>query len=169
MSVIAHIAGPSGAGKTTIGEKLKHLYPQLLVRDLDEIDEIAHAELFDNKPKKYFTDDDIRKLARRRQQLLDLYIKENKNKDIVLVGIHTEGETVLNVYTDNKWMLNTLPFTSAYRAYLRSQHEKPEHRRLLSELPMDYQEAKDVVAQLNELGYRKYSPEQIIRMIGKLS
>ena len=169
MSVIAHISGPSGSGKTTIGEKIKQLYPTLLVQDLDDMDEIAHAELFKNKSKRDFTDNDIKILAGRRQQLLDSYIKMNKNKKIVLVGHHTEGNTILDVHTDNKWMLNTAPFTSAYRAYIRSQNEKPEHRRLLSELPVDYEEAKDVVNQLLELGYKKYSAENIIKMIEELS
>lgn len=169
MPVIAHISGPSGSGKTTLGEKLQKIYPELLVKDLDEMDEQAHNELFAGKSKKNFTDEDIRTLAKRRQQLLDEYVKINKNKNIVLVGHHTEGDTVLDVHTKNKWMLNTLPFTSAYRAYLRSQNEKPEYRRLFSELPIDYKEAKDVIKQLNHLGYKKYSPEKIIEMIGKLS
>lgn len=168
MSVLAHISGPSGSGKTTIGNKLQSLYPNVLIQDLDEMDEIASDELFGDKPKKEYTDANIKQLAQKRQELLDNFIKDNSDKDIILVGHHTEGDTVLNIHTDNKWMLDTPPLTSAYRAYLRSQNEKPEHRRLLSELPLDYKEAKDVVNQLQGLGYKKYSSEEITKMIGAM-
>jgi len=168
VSVLAHIAGPSGSGKTTLGEQLKQLYPILLVQDLDEMDELAADELFKGKSKKEYTDDNIELLAQRRQQLLDSYVKDNKDKDIVLVGHHTEGNTVLNIHTNNKWMLDTPPLTSAYRAYLRSQNGPPDHRRLLSELPLDYKEAQDIVKQLKHLGYQKYSPDQVIKMIGEM-
>lgn len=165
MPVIAHISGPSGSGKTTIGQQLKQLCPSLVIQDLDEMDDIAHAELFGNRSKEKFTDNDITMLAARRQQLLDSFIKKNNDKQIVLVGHHTEGNTVLNIHTDNKLMLNTPPITSAYRAYLRSQNEKPGHRRTLAEIPEDVKEAKTIVDQLTELGYLKFSPEDIITLI----
>lgn len=168
MAVIAHISGPSGSGKTTISKKIKKLYPEIIVQDLDDMDNLAADELFGDKPKKEYTDTDIKRLAKLRQELLDMFIKKHKNKSIVLVGHHTEGDTVLNVHTNNKWMLNTGPLTSAYRAYLRSQEEKPEHRRLLSELPDDYKEAKEVIGQLKELGYEKYSADEMVEKIGEM-
>ena len=36
-NVIAHIAGPTGSGKTTLGGRLKDKYPFILVKDIDEI------------------------------------------------------------------------------------------------------------------------------------
>jgi shikimate kinase len=37
MVLLAHICGFSGAGKTTLGLKIKNLYPHLVVKDIDEL------------------------------------------------------------------------------------------------------------------------------------
>lgn len=36
--VIAHVAGPAGVGKTTLMNKIKQTFPQILVLDLDQLD-----------------------------------------------------------------------------------------------------------------------------------
>ena len=37
MNVLIHIMGPTGSGKTTLGKLIKQNYPQLLIKELDEI------------------------------------------------------------------------------------------------------------------------------------
>ena len=36
-NILAHIMGPTGSGKTTLGLRIKKKYPFILVKDLDEI------------------------------------------------------------------------------------------------------------------------------------
>ena len=33
---VIHISGSPGAGKTTLGEELQHLYPNIVVKDTDD-------------------------------------------------------------------------------------------------------------------------------------
>jgi len=166
-NVLAHIAGPSGSGKTTLGDRLSKQHPSLLVRDLDDFDDTASEKLFGDMRKRDYTDANIRTLAKERQRLMDSFIKKNKKKSIVFVGHHTEGDTVLDIPTNNRWMLHTSPQTSAYRAYLRSQNEKPDHRRTLEELPKDRREARDTIKELKALNYTKMSPKKIESFIAK--
>ena len=35
--ILGHIAGPTGSGKTTIGNAIKNKYPYILVKDLDDL------------------------------------------------------------------------------------------------------------------------------------
>jgi len=37
MTVLIHIAGPTGSGKTTLGERIKNKFPFILIKDLDDI------------------------------------------------------------------------------------------------------------------------------------
>lgn len=80
MPVIAHISGPSGSGKTTLGNKIKSLFPQIIVQDLDIMDDVAANKLFGAKSKKDYTDNDIKALANLRQKLLNKFIQDNNKK-----------------------------------------------------------------------------------------
>lgn len=165
MNVICHISGPSGSGKTTLLNKIQKLFPNVICKDLDEFDEQAEDILeYSNIKKKNYSDEMLKNLFNKRQELLDKFIK-NSDKPIILGGHHTEDKYVLNVHTNNKFRINVGPITSAYRAYLRSQKEDLKYRRTLDELPFDIKEAKDVISELNKLGYEPKSKEEIIKFI----
>ena len=165
--VIAHIAGPSGSGKTTLLQKIETKFPQILTKDLDEFDDQAEEILgYTEFKKKNYTDEMLKTLVDKRQELMDSFLEKNIGTPIVLGGHHVEDERhVLDVKTNTKLLLNTSPLTSAWRGYLRSQKEEPEHKRKLTELPFDYGEAKDDVQRYTTLGYKKMSPVDIMNTI----
>lgn len=167
-NVIAHFAGPSGSGKTTLMLELKRQLPNLLVVDLDDFDDYASVKLFGDKSKKDYSNQDIAKLAKARQLLLNKFINTNGNKKIVLVGHHFEGDQVLDVHTENKYMLDTSPLLSAWRAFIRSQNEQSNYRRSIYELNMDYREANDVIKRLRELGYTPISFDAAVAKVKEL-
>ena len=161
--VLAHIAGASGSGKTTLGHKIASNYSGIVVKDLDEFDEEAEEILgYSDVRKKDYTDEMLSKLAKKRQQLMDDFIKTS-NKPIVFVGHHTEGDHVLYVPTKNKFLLNVDAKTSAWRAYQRSQKEDPKYRRTLEELPQDEKEAEETINWLLDNGYKPLSHDQILK------
>lgn len=168
MNVICHISGPSGSGKTTLLNKIQKLFPNVVCKDLDELDEQAENILgYSNIKKKNYSDKMLKNLFNKRQELLNKFVK-NSNKPIILGGHHTEGRYVLDIHTDNKFRINIGPITSAYRAYLRSQKEDPKYKRTLDELPFDIKEAKETIDELNKLNYEPKSTEEIIKFISNL-
>jgi adenylate kinase family enzyme len=162
-NVLCHIAGPSGSGKTTLAKKLKH--PNLVVRDLDDFDDAAVALLgWTEIPKKDFDDKMLCCLATKRQELLDEFLEEEEDL-VVLVGNHREGKYIIDIPTDNRFLLDVSAEVSARRAYERSQKESPKHRRKLSELPEDIKEAKDEIKWLRSRGYTAMSESAIIKWV----
>lgn len=79
--IIIHITGTSGAGKTTLGEKLIQTFKNnIVVKDLDEFSSQFEKETGlsndnENYEKKY-------------QEYINKYIKKNNNKPIVFVGVN---------------------------------------------------------------------------------
>ncbi len=140
--VLAHISGSSGSGKTFLANKLQKVYPNIIFKDLDEFDDEATEILGFTIKKNNYTDQMLETLAKKRQELMDDFIKQS-NKPIIFVGHHTEGDYVLDIPTKNRFLLNVDAKTSAYRAYIRSQKEDPKHRRTLEELPQDEKEAQE--------------------------
>jgi DNA ligase D-like protein (predicted 3'-phosphoesterase) len=168
-SVVAHIAGPSGSGKSTLLEQLTANHPDIVTKDLDEFDEEATNQLkLPPKWKTDYTDDMLQRLAVRRQELMDNWLKGQK-QPVVLGGHHVEGKHVLNIPTDNKLLLNTPAWLSAWRGYRRSQHEDPQYRRKLTELPQDWWEARRDIKQLRSSGYKPASPEEIKALIASIT
>jgi ABC-type oligopeptide transport system ATPase subunit len=161
--VLAHIAGASGSGKTTLGNEITSSYSGIVVKDLDEFDDEAEKMLgYSDVRKKDYTDEMLSKLAKTRQQLMDDFIKRS-NKPIVFVGHHTEGDHVLHVPTNNRFLLDVNAKTSAWRGYQRSQKEDPKYRRSLEELPQDEKEAEETINWLLKNGYKPLSRNQILQ------
>ncbi len=164
--VLGHIGGPSGSGKTTLLNELSIKYPQINFKDLDEFDDEACYDLgYFEINKDDFNDQMLKELADKRQELMDNYIKESK-KPIVFGGYHTEDKYVLDIPTNNRWLLNTDAKTSAKRAYQRSLKEEPRFRRLESELPQDTQEAEEYINFLKSNNYQPLSAEEISQKVG---
>lgn len=157
-----HVAGPSGSGKTTLLAKIRAARPDVIVKDLDDFDDEASAKLFPGVGKQQYTDQMIDQLAARRQSMMNKFVAQHAAKPVVMAGYHVEGDTILDIPTKQRLMLNTGAARSAWRAYRRSQGEKPEHRRRLREFPEDWNIAREDEQQLKGLGYKPASPQQIL-------
>jgi adenylate kinase family enzyme len=163
--VLAHIAGPSGSGKTTLINRLSKSLPHLNFKDLDEFDDQAEESLgFDDVMKKDFSDQMILDLFQRRQELLDQYIQDS-DKPIVLAGHHWEGKHILDIPTENRFLLDVDAETSAIRALKRSQSEDVKYRRTKEELPGDIKEAQEDIDLLKKHGYEPMSPKKITKWL----
>ncbi len=166
--VLAHVAGPSGSGKTTLVDNVKKKYgDKIEARDLDEFDEAAVDSLGWSKIKKNdYTDDMLKKLTVKRQQLMNEWLSQQK-KPVVLAGHHWEGEHVLDIPTKNRFMLDVDAETAAQRAYERSQKEPEQSRRKIEELPDDIKEAQSDIDKLESMGYERRSRDDIEKWIGE--
>lgn len=79
--VIIHISGPSGAGKTTLGNKLKQLFKdKIIVKDLDDLRDEFIKKRYSGEKWKYIDEEGY-------QQYIDNFIKR-KTKPIVFVGLN---------------------------------------------------------------------------------
>jgi ABC-type oligopeptide transport system ATPase subunit len=159
--VLAHVAGPSGSGKTTLAKQLAAVHYDVLFKDLDDFDDEGEKLLgFDDIQKKNYTDEMLQQLAAKRQALMNDFVKK-ADKPIVFVGHHTEGDHVLDIPTNNRFLLNTDAKTSAKRGYQRSQNEDPKHRRTIDEIPEDEKEAQKIIDWLLSNGYKPLSKKEI--------
>lgn len=74
-NLIIHISGPQGAGKTTLGNKIKEKYNNLInLKDLDDL----YSE-FTNQQK-----------INDYQQFINNFIKENSDKPLIITGLSAE-------------------------------------------------------------------------------
>ena len=74
-NLIVHISGSQGAGKTTLGNKIKKKYNDTIyLKDLDDLyDEFNHQkEIYDY------------------QQFINLFIKEHSDKPLIITGLSAE-------------------------------------------------------------------------------
>jgi len=82
-SLIIHISGPSGAGKTTLGKKLKKEFnDKIVVEDIDDLRQKFIRSRYEPKEKFKIIDKDGYQL------FIDNFIKKNNNKPIVFVGLN---------------------------------------------------------------------------------
>ncbi len=105
--LIFHILGPSGAGKTTLGNRLGKL-PNTISIDTDDIDDINAIQLLnkydlsnEDERKKFFEEKSkLNKLK------LKKFLNKNKSKNIVFVGFDFRGmEIIPKLAKDNKYSI----------------------------------------------------------------
>jgi GTPase SAR1 family protein len=163
--VIAHIAGPSGSGKTTILERIKEKHPNIVTKDLDDLDDVAKAELGITGRKRNWSDEKLTKFYAKKQEVLDRFLAENEGKDIVLAGHHMAAgppelaEAWSLKVPGRKILLNTGARKSALRRSQRGDHPGTDNR------PKYRVEAKKDIKELTSRGYKKKSSRQIMRMV----
>ena len=82
--MITHISGASGAGKTTLGNKLKAKYGnKIVMKDIDDM-----RDDFYNSHKKTSAPVFIKNYCRLYQDHMDVFIAKHKNKIIIFVGLN---------------------------------------------------------------------------------
>jgi len=118
--MLFHITGPTGSGKTTLGNKLSKI-PNTIIIDTDEIDDTNAMDIIlDPKFNELFKNENtingfFQILEQRNLEKLGEILETNKNSNIIIVGmtIFPPGETAVQGYSidisadDNYYQLNT--------------------------------------------------------------
>ena len=103
MNKIIHISGPSGAGKTTLGEKLtKRFGKKITVKDIDDLRRDFIRYYYDNKIFQL-----IDKVGY--QKYIDNFIKKHSSKPIVFVGLNNmpwwHANHYYNMHANHNYLL----------------------------------------------------------------
>lgn len=172
--VIAHIGAPSGAGKTTLGNRLAKRFPNVTVKDLDDFRGVSFKE----QPSANYVEPGLRQRYQR-------WLSRQK-KPVVLVGF--ERMQTAQRRRDplppadmqipdsaRRYLLNTWPLTNTYRMQKRAgwvdlkrwKQGPREGLRGLGYIGKDYQLIRKDRRQYKRLGYQKMSANRIERAIGK--
>ena len=96
-NIIIHISGPSGAGKTTLGNKLKDKFGnKIIVKDIDEL----RLEFVNNEYggyKNVWSNKNFKWNSEKYQKYIDNYVNKQK-KSIIFVGLNYMGWWNKNLY-----------------------------------------------------------------------
>lgn len=170
--VYMHIDGPSGAGKTTLMNKIKKLNLNIAIEDLDEFDDQASKNI--NLPQGWKQDswDEFKEeFYEEKQRILEKYIKENNKKKIILVGINNEGDKSLKFNADHKILIDTKPEEALERRIRRDKsliekgHKGYQFWEREDDLKSELQESIKIVEDLKNNNYIPMSPEDILNFI----
>lgn len=158
--VVAHIAGPSGVGKSELARRLQSEMPEWIFLDLDDIDDqaIETARLPFNKDD--YTDAMLDRLHDTKQTLLNQRIRRER-KPLVLVGHHIESGHILAIPAVYKILMTGSPTRGVVRRYVQGKYSAKDVLNLVAQ-------GRDDITVLSGLGYRKMSPQQIYSMLRSL-
>lgn len=167
--VFMHISGPSGSGKTTLMEKIQEIYPQSSCKDLDEFDEEAteSLNLKTGWKRNNYTDELAIAHYKEKQRLLENFISENKDKKIILVGIHSEGDFSLKFKAQYKIILNTSIIESLKRRIKRDKKLNNEWKFWNDKdlIKSELNESKKIVSELKSQNYVLMSEDEILNLL----
>lgn len=168
--VFMHIGGPSGSGKTTLMEEIQVKYPQVICKDLDELDEEATEVLglspgWKNTGK--YTDELAEEHFKVKQSLLDNFIKSHSGEKIILVGIHSEGDNILNFHPQYKILLNTSPTESLKRRVKRDKKIRGgwEFWKDKDFMDSELRESEKIVQDLQSADYMSLSAVEVLNLL----
>ena len=110
---IIHITGPSGSGKSHLEQRMKDEFGNdIVILDTDKIDDMHALELIKNdKVRKEIISDNIHyffnKKDKLNKQYLDKFIKSNKSKQIIIIGL-SFGQ-LPKTYADHRFCIKIEP------------------------------------------------------------
>ena len=82
MNKIIHISGVSGAGKTTLGNKLKEQFKnKIVVKDIDDLRTEFIKKYYDNKKFDIIDKEEY-------QIYINNFIKKHSSKPLIFVGLN---------------------------------------------------------------------------------
>jgi len=179
-SVIAHLVGQAGSGKTYFIENtLLKKYPEIIAKDLDDFDDAADKALgLDGKTWRQSGDSSQidQRVARKHfdtvQGMVNQFLSANQDKKVFLAGMSVfpwvEGNNELDLGSPMfKFYLDIDPQVSAKRRIARDVEkglygdEKPTEEEFQNELKW----AADEKAQLLSAGYKSTTPEEIVKAV----
>ena len=127
-NVLAHVAGPSGVGKTTMAQRLQNKYPDVIFKDVDDFHNLVMQK---NKILANRTSSDILRLYEQGTDLTKIwvdgfsdelvkFIKKNKNKKIILFGYVDNFLGEVDIPAKHKFLLFTDIATVMKQRYFRN-------------------------------------------------
>jgi uridine kinase len=121
MNKIIHITGTSGSGKSTLGQIIESRFKNVMVIDTDDIDDSSFNYLFENDNEfrnslKSGSDDAEKKHIDLNIQKRDKIIQDNKDKNIVFVGLTVSLDDIDHI----GYFLDTSLNTNFRQANLRT-------------------------------------------------
>ncbi|MAH97962.1 MAG: hypothetical protein CMA12_01255 [Euryarchaeota archaeon] len=183
-SVIAHLVGQAGSGKTYFIENtLLKKYPEIVAKDLDDFDDEADAAVASGKGDKSWRMDldennhaKDQKLARKHfetvQNLVDQFISANSDKKMFLAGMSVfpwvKGNNTLNIGNPQlRIYLDIDPEISAKRRIDRDVKKGlyGDHKPTQEEWESELKWAAEEKAQLLGMGYKATTPEEIVKAV----
>jgi adenylate kinase family enzyme len=132
---IIHISGSSGSGKTTLGNKLKNFFgSKVIVKDLDDLRE-EHFKHYEGTDMSF--DDFINTYHDSYQKWIDEFIKKNKSKTIIFVGINTYVNNEMFWFKEKqgKYPAVTFDTHADYKYFIKISDEKLIRQLIKREMP----------------------------------
>ena len=181
-SVIAHLVGQAGSGKTYFIENtLLKKYPEMVAKDLDDFDDEADAVVGGDKSWRQSGDPNQidQKLARKHfdkvQSLLDQFLSEHSGKKIFLAGMSVfpwvKGNNQLDLGNPtHKFYLNRGTPEEIVQQRVQRDLEKASLKGIMKKPTEEDQKneiawAKKEKAQLLSAGYKSATPEEIEKAV----
>lgn len=159
-TLIGHIAGPAGSGKTHLLRQLQEKHPGLVAKDTDEFLD----EIYARHPKM-----DREERHALHAQMSKEFLEKHKDKPVLFGGYGTKFADKIGVPENRRWMLNTSPLKSAWRATYRA-NERPwvgpiGKREHIWNVPGRYLNAIRSIKKIRARGYIPISREAIMRIV----
>jgi len=156
--VLAHIGGPSGAGKTELVNTLQPKVRNIRLVDLDQFDDEAVSSLgWTKTPKNDYTDKMLSTLFLDRQKRINQFISSS-SKPIVFFGHTIEAGKETRIPTDTRILLSTSPRTASVRRFKTKGLSASELKDLM-------RAGKEDVIFLKRRGYTPMSSRKIYSLI----
>lgn len=163
---IAHIAGASGSGKSTVLNQFAATRPDVVVKDIDEIDYDAKKALGYPVELHTYTPDMHTALSAKKKELSDAFVASHENRPVVLGGVAND-ESGYDTGAVHKLMLSTGPLLSTLRAYRRDRGT--EWGNPLWKFPKHYLDNRRLYRDLEATGYEKIDPADALQRLQSLT
>jgi len=156
--VLAHVGGPSGAGKTELVIALTPKVKNIELRDLDEFDDYAvDAMGLNGVSKNDYTNQMLLQHHRKKQHIIDNFIQKS-SKPIIFFGHTEEAGNEIQLPTSVRILLSTNPRTASIRRAKNRELSPQELRDLI-------RTGREDIKYLRGKGYIPMTARQIYNMI----